>query len=250
MTFGAPVIRREMMVAAILAGLAASVAAQTPAPDASQDQRYQLQTFEVVLQAAVRHGGDIFARQQAQFIPDGVQLTARDPQARGFAPPLGGGLLFYVAVPQIRPIVNEILVGVPRQSPLRATSGAPMVRTAGAQGVAPPDPMTVSPVVDDGRCATRVKQPVELPNFNYDYAVAVCDSLLDAILDGSGPLPIKGADVLTVAAANGEPDSTPTLNSPTGYTMYLSIKGSDLLAYRQGKISKEDARKLVDLTQK
>jgi hypothetical protein len=244
-------IRREMVVAAILAGLAASVAAQTPAPDASQDQRYQLQTFEVVLQAAVRHGGDIFARQQAQFIPDGVQLTARDPQARGFAPPLGGGLLFYVAVPQIRPIVNEILVGVPRSSPLRATSGAPpMVRTAGAQGVAPPDPMTVSPLVDDGRCATRVKQPAELPNFNYDYAVAVCDSLLDAILDGSGPLPIKGSEVLTVAAANGEPDSTPTLNSPTGYTMYLSIKGSDLLAYRQGKMSKEEARKLVDLTQK
>jgi hypothetical protein len=254
------VVRREwVFMGAVLAlGLAVPAAAQQrPMTDAEQqEQRYQLRTFEAVLQAAVRHGGDEFARQQAQFIPDGVQLTANDAQAHGFVPPLAGGLVFYVAVPTIRPTLNEVIVRWPRA--IRPTSTQATadggrderVSPAGVPTLAQADPMSVSPVVDDGRCATRVKQPAEYPNPNYDYAVAVCDALMDAILEGSGPLRLKENEWLTIAAANGDPDTTPLLNSPTGYTTYLTIKGTDLLAYRQGRISKDDARKLVDLIQR
>jgi hypothetical protein len=104
--------------------LAAPAAAQrAPAElDELQQMRYQLQTFEVVLQAAVRHGGDAFARQlQAQFLA-GIQLTANEPQARGFAPPHGGELLFYVSVPSIRPMVVEELVLWPRSSARRGAA--------------------------------------------------------------------------------------------------------------------------------
>jgi hypothetical protein len=78
--------------------------------------------------------------------------------------------------------------------------------------------------------------------------VAVCDALLEAILDGSGPLRLRDDQWLTVAASNGEPERV--LNSTTGYTTYLSIKGVDLRAYRQNRLSKEEARKLVDLQQR
>lgn len=252
-------IRRETVIGSVLAlALAAPAAAQRPSAETDEQQfRYQLQTFEAVLQTAVRHGGDVFARQYAPIIPAGVQLTALDPQVRGFALPPGGSLLFYVAVPTIRPTVSQVLVQwpvSPRPSPMQPASGVargedrPSV--AATQGLAAPDPMTVSPVVDDGRCATRVKPPAAYPDPNYDYAVAVCDALMEAILEGTGPLRIKEGEWLTVAAANGDPDLTPLLNSPTGYTTYLSIKGIDLLAYRQGRMPKEEARKLVDLTQR
>ena len=255
MKLGGHVIPRETILApALVLALAVPVAAQrAPVGAAEQQLRYQLQTFAAVLQAAVRNGGDAFAREQAEFIPAGVQLTADDPQVRGFAPPQGGGLLFYVSVPSIRPMITQVLVQWPRPAlpeGLQPTGGVQRGGAAIAQALPAPDPMTASPVIDDGRCATRVRPPAESPNFNYEYSVAVCDALMDAILDGSGTLRVEDEDWLTVAAADGEPDPTPLLNSSTGYTTYLSIRGTDLVAYRQGRITKEEARKLVNLMQR
>ena len=78
--------------------------------------------------------------------------------------------------------------------------------------------MTVSPVADDGRCATRVKPSRGYPNPDYEYAVAVCDALMDAMLENTGSLPIKENEWLTVAAVNGQPDPPGLVNSSTGYT--------------------------------
>jgi hypothetical protein len=249
---------------ALLLVLAAPALAQGPSPDpVDQQLRTELKIFEAVLQAAVRNGGDAFARQQAQFLA-GLQLTAADPQAHGFAPPNAGGILFFVSVPAIRPLY-EALVQWPQSAsrlPVQQTSGGTRAgdRLSGsvATSIPRPDPMSESPILrtepapepaaDDGRCATRVRPPAEYPNPNFDYAVAVCDALVDALLDSSGPLRIKDQEWLWIAAANGEPDNV--LNSNTGYTTYLSIKGEDLLAYRQGRISKEEARRRVDLQQR
>ena len=245
-------IRRETFIGAVLAlSIAVPLAAQRPAvsPEAQQ-LRYQMQTFEAVLQAAVRHGGDAFARLQADSIPPGVQLTSDDPQVRGLAPPHGGGLLFSVSVPSIRITITELLVrgfGQQAPDPLQRVAGSARSE-ASAQGLAMADPMTASPVVNDGGCASRVKPSAGYPNPNYEYAVAVCDALMDAMLESSGSLPLREDEWLTVAAVNAEPGSY--LNSSTGYTTYLSIKGADLVAYRQGRLSKEEARKLIDLTQR
>ncbi len=251
-------IRRETVVGSILMLTLASPALAQRAAATSDDLRLrnQLQTFEVVLQAAVRQGGDAFARQQAQSIPPGVQLTANDPQVRGFIfSPEGGGFLFSVVVPSIRPTISELLVeGQPPrradpQDSLRPVAGSAPGRVpeASAQGVAVPDPMTASPVIDDGRCASRVKPSTGYPNRDYEYAVDVCDALMDAILDNSGALPIKENEWLTVAAVNEDPDPPNFINSSTRYTTYLSIKGADLLAYRQNRITKDEARKALEM---
>ena len=251
-------IRRESVIGSVLVfALASPVLAQSPGPPPDDVQlRNQLQKFEVVLQAAVRQGGDAFARQQAQSIPPGVQLTANDPQVRGFIfSPEGGGFLFAVVVPSIRPMISELLVegrALRRPSPqegLRPVAGAAPDRApeAAAQGVAPADPMSASPVIDDGRCASRVKPSSGNPNRDYEYAVSVCDALMDAILDDSGALPIKEGEWLTVAAVNEDPDPPNFINSSTRYTTYLSIKASDLLAYRQGKLTKDQARKALEM---
>jgi hypothetical protein len=240
----------------VFLALAAPAMAQSPAGVRPDDQqlRNQLQKFEVILVAAVRQGGDAFARQQAQSIPPGVQLTANDPQVRGFVfSPEGGGFLFSVVVPSIRPMISELLIeGRPPRRPggqdsLRPVAGSAPDQVSAAQGIATADPMTASPVIDDGRCASRVKPSSGNPNRDYEYAVSVCDSLMDAILDNSGALPIKESEWLTVAAVNEDPDPPNFINSSTRFTTYLSIKGSDLLAYRQGKITRDQARKLLEM---
>ena len=256
---------RQALVAGSLLVLVAAVpaAAQRPAAPSSDDQqlRNQVQKFEVVLQVAVRQGGDAFARQRKDAIPPGVQLTSEDPQVKGFAPPEGGGLFFYVSVPSIRIGINQLLLQVESLAARQQQRTDRMQPAAGrgvnpggpvsAQGLlAPPDPMTASPVVDEGTCAGRTKPSKGYSNPDYEYAVAVCDALMDAMLDGPGPLPIKENEWLTVAAVSGDPAPPGLINTSSDYVTYLQIKGSDLLAYRQGKITKEDARRLVEMKQR
>jgi hypothetical protein len=250
---------------ALAAGIALAIAVPALAqqPPAGQDEqvlRDQLQTFESVLQTAVRHGGDAFAREQASVIPPEVKLTSDDPQAFGFAPPESGGLFFLVVVPPLRVTVDYLLQRpYGRPAPPVAPEGSgpgPVQNVAGganvvsSMGPVTPDPMKQSPIVDEGRCATRVPLSAKGSNPNRAYAVAVCDALMEAILDNSGPLPVKEDEWLTIAAIDGTGPTPNVLNSSYIFTTYLAIKGSDLLAYRQGKISKADARKLVSLRQR
>jgi hypothetical protein len=258
MSIGGDVFRQATLGCSVLTlAIAAPAMAQRPTSPEEQQFRYQVQRFEVVLVAAVRQGGDAFAQKQADVIPPGVQLTSNDPQVKGLAPPQGGGLLFYVQVPEIRVMVNDLLIQrMPRSRPSNADpiqptgAGSGRPATTQAQGLPSADPMTVSPVADDGRCERRVKPSRGYPNPDYEYAVAVCDALMDAMLENAGSLPIKENEWLTVAAVNGQPDPPGLVNSSTGYTTYLAIKGSDLQAYRQGKMSKEEARKLVEMNQR
>src|SRR4029077_7377746 len=83
--------------------------------------------------------------------------------------------------------------------------------------VAPPDPMTASPVVDEGTCAGRTKPSRGYPNPDYEYAVAVCDALLDAMLDNPGTLPIKDNEWLTVAAVSGDANPSGLISTSPDY---------------------------------
>jgi hypothetical protein len=223
-------------------------------------QRRQIRMFESALQTSVRQGGETLVRQQTPELPHSIQLTSNDPQVRGFAPPLGGGLYFYVAIPPIRMLITELFMEQlrpPTEQPLRQagrTRQGPPVSASGLAGaqVAPPDPMTASPeaanspVPDDGRCSLRIQRSPNVQLLDYLYAVSVCDALMDAMLDNSGPLSVKDNEYLTVMM---EPESEgPGVINPTaGHTTYLQIKGSDLLALRQGKLTRDQARKLIEM---
>ena len=248
-------IRRYLVTGSLLVvALSAPVLAQRVNTPEEQQLRNQLRTFESVLITAVKQGGEAFARMQGDMIPPNVQLTSEDPQVKGLAPPHSGGLAFFVQVPPIRVLVLEGIVMERTPRGLQQTAGrnTGVGRPAtGAQGlIAAPDPTSESPQVDDGKCASRTKPSAGYPNPDYEYAVSVCDALMDAMLDNSGPLPIKENEWLTIAAVNGEPDPPGFVKSSTSYTTYLEVKGSDLLAFRQGKISKDDARKLIQMQQR
>ncbi len=82
---------------------------------------------------------------------------------------------------------------------------------------------------------------------NRAYTEAVTRALVDAMLTYSAPLVIGPDQWLTVAARDNEPRDTLAPQDPFEevVTMIYRIKGSDLLAYRSGKIDKEEARKRV-----
>jgi hypothetical protein len=82
---------------------------------------------------------------------------------------------------------------------------------------------------------------------NRAYTEAVTRVLIDTMLIYSAPLEIGPDQWLTVAARDNEPRDTLAPQDPFEevVTMIYRIKGSDLLAYRSGKIDKEEARKRV-----
>lgn len=238
------------LVAAV--GMVVPLAAQQSSVSPEQQKaREQLRIFESVLQGAVRNGVSAFARDHSDFIPPDIQLTATEAQVIGLAPPQAGNLVFIVQVPLIRSyILTDLLIRGPRSrgnGPLQQTAnegrGASAASRNRAAGLATADPMSVSPVVEDGHCAARVLPSRGYPDPNYEYAVAVCDALIDAMLENSAALGVKENEWLTIAAVS-EPERPSAIG---GTKTYLSIKGADLLAYRQGKLTKAEIRQKVDL---
>ena len=210
---------------------------QAPAPPTAQDQqvKYRLQTFEGILRSAVKHGAEAFAQTVSSQLPN-VQLTSDDPEVLGFAPPTpDGGLMFLVVVPEVRELFFSTVIQMPRPSNNRPVA-------VGPQSVATPDPMTASPLGTSGSTPPPF-------NPNLVYTKSVCEALIDAMLDNSGGLPLKDSEWLTIAAIDAIGPTPGAVNSPFGHTTYLSIKGSDLTQLRQGKISRDEARKLVVLKQ-
>jgi hypothetical protein len=116
-------------------------------------------------------------------------------------------------------------------------SGVGAVKAAGAAGA--------RPVAPTATAKSYLQDP------NRAYTEAVTRALVDAMLDYSGPLVIGPEQWLTVAARDNEPRDTLAPQDPFEevVTMIYRIKGRDLMEYRSGKITKEEARKRVVLGQ-
>lgn len=84
---------------------------------------------------------------------------------------------------------------------------------------------------------------------NRAYTEAVQRALVDAMLDFGGPLQIGPDQWLTVAARDNERRDTLAPQDPFEevVTMIYRIKGSDLAAYRSGKIDQDEARRRVKI---
>lgn len=86
---------------------------------------------------------------------------------------------------------------------------------------------------------------------NRAYTEAVTRALVDAIIDYSTPMALGPDQWLTVAARDNEGRDTLAPQDPLEevVTMIYRIKGADLIAYRAGKIDRDEARKRVQVSQ-
>jgi hypothetical protein len=125
-------------------------------------------------------------------------------------------------------------VGPVQQDASARTVGASTV-TAQSTIVAPAPPQ-VDPLV------------IENPNAAYTREVSV--AIIDAMIENSGPLPVGDNEWLTVAARdNVRPDRLVPGDTSNISSIVFRIKGSDLAAFRAGRMTLEDTRNRVEVKQ-
>lgn len=256
----------------------ASAQQPRPVPGQGQDQaqaRYKIFVMEGVLEKAVQNGAATLSRQIRAVSPDAMFLTGA-AQVRGFRLD-GYGVFFDVEVPALRPTVawtlramaadngaslaqlkafvqkvrdpqdREELLRAIRQIELQMP-GARTPDAAGAPGVA--SAQTVAERTGGAAQAPRALQAD--PSFLSDPAAAytreVKAALIDAMLENSGPLTVGPEEWLTVAARDSEPGNQLVPGDAYDTTTWvLRVKGSDLAAFRGGKLTLEEARARVEV---
>jgi hypothetical protein len=266
---------------AIVIGIAPGAFAQAPPPEADQVKaRQKISMMESVLESAVANGADSLMRQvRAVMPPDALMLTGA-PSARGFRLE-GYGVFFDVEVPAfrrtmawtLRQMVDENGLGAatavnqlkayiatvqdPRtraslQTALRRlelqvgpvgpvpSDGAARPQTVGAAAVTAQTTAPPAPVVD--------LAIVEDPNGTYTREVS--SAIVDAMIENSGPLPIAENEWLTVAARdNVRPDRLVPGDTSNISSIVFRIRGTDLAAYRSGRMTLDETRTHVEITQ-
>jgi hypothetical protein len=207
--------------------LVSTPAAQTLSEPRDEAFKRGVMLFEMALRGAVQAGGQRLAERARQVIPT-VDLMSDPPIIRGI--PVPGGIHFDVQAPDIQStlLAMDYMLSVrPPARPGGPPSGPARVVASGT--VVDPDPMTPS--------AT----PSTVFDPNASYSAFVREALVDAMLDSSGVLKLQDPDYLTVSASGAE---QPYSSNPLyrDRKLVLSILGADLAAFRQGKLTRDEAK--------
>ena len=254
-------------IAVMLAGTA--VAAQQ-ADDSQVRARQRIAMMEGTLESAVKIGAENLLRQVRSAVPDPPMLAGY-PEVHGFRLD-GYGIFFDVGVPMLRlPVTwplralitsdNRDLESVAaelkqliaqmdaryqpqfaqavRRLEMRAQAQNPIALRAPGAGTVTASQVAAPPANVDARV---LDNPAE------GYTREVKSALIDAMIENSGPLSIGSEEWLTIAARDSEAGNR--LVPGDAYdltTTVLRVKGSDLAAFRAGKLTLEETRKRVEV---
>jgi hypothetical protein len=263
---------------------AAAQTTQTPqSGDADQARvaRQRVFMMEGVLERAVQIGVTALRERVRTVLPDDTLLLSGAPEVRGFRLE-GYGVMFDVEVPALRRsmawslrTMNESAALVSRdlaqmramlptitdpraraefertlrrlQQQLGPVGPQPGPELAAAQ--AGPGTMTATSVAATSVApAPPEPQPDAqlLQDPSEAYTQEVKAALIDAMIENSGPLGIGPEEWLTVAARdNVQVDRFMPGDPSEVSSIVLRIKGSDLAAYRAGRITVEEVRQRV-----
>lgn len=247
-----------------------------PRPGAALLARHQIFVMESVLEQAVQYGAQMLSdRLRAAGMPDMV-LLAGAARARGFRLD-GYGVFFDLEVPAVRQSVAWSLRTMNRPDPrlaqaLNALRGQLQMVTdqgvranlavlisqleadvgASARPTAPQGgPVrngTLSAVTVDGVVSPAVTL-AQMDDPGQVYTNEVRKAVIDAMFDHSGPMNLAAGEWLIVAARadmdrrflSGDPNDVPT-------TLVLRVRGADLQAFREGRLSREETVKQVEVS--
>jgi hypothetical protein len=268
------------------AGIVGAAAAQAPqGTDAPQTRvRQQIFVMEGALERAVQLGVDNLRRRLRTVMSDDALLQGGAPQVRGFRLD-GYGVFFDVEVPAVRRslawslrTMNETRMALARDlAQMRAfmqAIGDPRMRAEFdrmlqriQRQMAPP--MPPAPPAAPGRVAAAQSQPAvaaqALPapdpttpppadaavitDPGEVYTQEVKAALIDTMIEQSGALALGSDEWLAVAARDSAPGNALVAGDREGITVILRIKGSDLAAFRAGKLTLEQVRARVATTE-
>jgi hypothetical protein len=253
-------------IAVVLAG---TVAAAQQADDTQVKARQRIAMMEGTLESAVKIGADNLLRQVKAAVPDPPMLTGA-PEVHGFRLD-GYGIFFDVGVPMLRlpvtwplryminsdnrdleSLATELkeltaqvdvryqpqFAQVVRRLESRAQAQGPVTLRGPAGTVAASQVQVAPPAVD----ARVLDNPAE------GYTREVKAALVDAMIENSGPLTLGPEEWLTVAARDNVPRDPLIPGDMADFsTIIFRVKGSDLAAFRAGRITLEEARQKVEV---
>lgn len=242
--------RSEVIFRTALLGMALSLAtpamaqqAPPPLPDPAtlpdDPVKPQVTLYEHALRQAVDSAGQQLAARAALVEPSLTLAPDRLTEVRGIH--LENLFYFDVLIPDLNAVAMSIVEMMRKNVPRIATPvGVPAAAAServSATGSGPtktivePDPMK-----SDGAPT--------LANFNptRDYSAYSREAIRNALIDLSGMLPIKDADKLTISASGFPTVGGNPLYPPPTRKLVVTITGADLLEFRQGKISRDEAK--------
>ena len=267
----------------IVVGFAPGAFAQAPLSEADQvKSRQKISMMESVLESAVANGADSLMRAVRVVMPPDALMLTGAPSARGFRLE-GYGVFFDVEVPTIRPTMAWTLRQMVDQNGLGAAAAVNQLKAyiatvqdqrqratldralrrlelqVGPVGPVPQDAsasartvgastVTAQTTVEPVAAPPVDPQVIEDPNAAYTREVST--AIVDAMIENSGPLPIAENEWLTVAARdNVRPDRLVPGDTSNISSIVFRIKGTDLAAFRAGRMTLEEARKRVEIKQ-
>lgn len=222
--------------------------------DAALERELRMQRMEQLLEEAVARGVQLVEQQLPTVAPQ-LLFFAGPVQARGFVID-GHGMFFDVEYPVVRrsllwsmSALGGMDVGMAaalRDMRARMLSLPEGPGRAGLQAIAEleaqlprakPSPASGSP--SGAQLASDV-DPREI------YLSALTDQLANAVVAFGSSLGVEGDEWLVVAARDGRGRADPRLVGPR-QTLQLRIKGHDLDALRQGRLTVEETRQRVEI---
>jgi hypothetical protein len=262
-------------IALVLAATTAAAQTVRSADEETVKARQKISMMEGVLERAVQNGAENLFRQLRDAMPpgDSPRLIGA-PQVRGFRLD-GFGVFFDVEVPDLwlppawtlrymmdqngltaatamanirallpqvrdqqqRQVLEQALTRLemqvgPPQGVTRLANGVPAA-TPAAQSV--PRPAPVDPGI------------IEDPNEGFTREVK--GALVEAMLENSSPIGVGPEEWLTIAArGNTRMDRLGVVGDSTDtHTIMFRVKGSDLAAFHENRISLDDAKKRVQV---
>jgi hypothetical protein len=179
-----------------------------------ETRRRQIRLMEGLLTNAVQQGAEETAKVIRTRQP-GLMLFTGQARARGVFLE-GYGIFFHVEIPAVRPSVASIVEMIEAQRNEALRNAQPRT-TAGSPMAAPLDP-------------------------NASYTEAVQRQLIEAMLDFR--VDLRPDEWLTIAARDADGPAAPG-EIYESVTLILQVKGSDLLEFAAGRLSRADARARV-----
>lgn len=275
-------VRTWLIAVAVGVGIAGAAAAQAPqGADARQARtRQQIFVMEGALERAVQLGVDNLRRRLRPVMPDDALLQGGAPQVRGFRLE-GYGVFFDVEVPAVRRslawslrTMNETGLALARDlAQMRAFMQAiadPRMRSEFdrmlqrlQRQMAPPVPPAPGRVAAAQSQPAVAVQPLPAPDAvgappadgtavmdpGEVYAQEVKAALVDAMIENSGALVVGADEWLTVAARDAAPGNALVPDDRDAVTLILRVRGSDLTAFRAGRLTLEQVRPRVGVSE-
>lgn len=228
-----------------------------PSPKAADQAqaRYQLSVMEAVLERAVENAARVMNRQVQPPTPN-LFMFGSVARARGFRLD-GYGVFFDVEVPMVRQSLawSIQVTGPPAEAieslreHVRSLPNSPerqqldlALRQIEVQF---PARQAARSSQSDAEPTAQLIQPID-PSEAYTNAVTA--ALMDAMLDYSGPLRVGADEWLTVAARDYEGQRGLDADvSADLLTIVMRIKGSDLAAFWTTRLTRDEARKRIEV---